>query len=153
MKVELVPTTNIVLNWAQRSEAQEYDQRLSSITAFSGVTMASHVPLGWGAPTRELIIDGVATAPGEKPPRVSYLLTGSNYFALLNLPIARGRGIEAQDARPGQEADEHRSHEQAAVEDAEHVDEDKGAMGEEAEERAELPRPGLVRGQESDPGG
>jgi uncharacterized membrane protein YqiK len=31
MKVELVPTTNIVLNWAQRSEAHEYDQRLSSI--------------------------------------------------------------------------------------------------------------------------
>jgi uncharacterized membrane protein YqiK len=31
MKVELVPTTNIVLNWAQRSEAHQYDQRLSSI--------------------------------------------------------------------------------------------------------------------------
>jgi len=31
MKVELVPTTNIVLNWAQRTEAHEYDQRLSSI--------------------------------------------------------------------------------------------------------------------------
>jgi uncharacterized membrane protein YqiK len=31
MKVELVPTTNIVLNWAQRTEAHHYDQRLSSI--------------------------------------------------------------------------------------------------------------------------
>jgi uncharacterized membrane protein YqiK len=31
MKVELVPTTNIVLNWAQRTEAHQYDQRLSSI--------------------------------------------------------------------------------------------------------------------------
>ena len=31
MKVELVPTTNIVLNWAQRSEAHHYDERLSSI--------------------------------------------------------------------------------------------------------------------------
>jgi uncharacterized membrane protein YqiK len=31
MKVELVPTTNIVLNWASRSEAHNYDQRLSSI--------------------------------------------------------------------------------------------------------------------------
>jgi len=31
MKVELVPTTNIVLNWANRSEAHNYDQRLSSI--------------------------------------------------------------------------------------------------------------------------
>ncbi len=31
MKVELVPTTNIVLNWANRSEAHNYDERLSSI--------------------------------------------------------------------------------------------------------------------------
>jgi uncharacterized membrane protein YqiK len=31
MKVELVPTTNIVLNWATRTEAHQYDQRLSSI--------------------------------------------------------------------------------------------------------------------------
>jgi len=35
MKVELVPTTNIVLNWANRSEAHNYDQRLSSINVRS----------------------------------------------------------------------------------------------------------------------
>jgi uncharacterized membrane protein YqiK len=32
MKVELVPTTNIVLNWATRTEAHHYDEKLSSIT-------------------------------------------------------------------------------------------------------------------------
>src|SRR5439155_13051136 len=32
MKVELVPTTNIVLNWASRTEAHHYDEKLSSIT-------------------------------------------------------------------------------------------------------------------------
>jgi uncharacterized membrane protein YqiK len=31
MKVELVPTTNIVLNWAERTEAHAYDNNLSSI--------------------------------------------------------------------------------------------------------------------------
>jgi uncharacterized membrane protein YqiK len=31
MKIELVPTTNIVLNWASRSESHNYDQGLSSI--------------------------------------------------------------------------------------------------------------------------
>jgi uncharacterized membrane protein YqiK len=31
MKVELVPTTNIVLNWAERTEAHAYDDNLSSI--------------------------------------------------------------------------------------------------------------------------
>lgn len=35
MKVELVPTTNIVLNWASRSEAHNYDAKLSSITVRS----------------------------------------------------------------------------------------------------------------------
>jgi len=35
MKVELVPTTNIVLNWAARSEAHSYDAGLSSITVRS----------------------------------------------------------------------------------------------------------------------
>lgn len=35
MKVELVPTTNIVLNWANRTEAHTYDKNLSSITVRS----------------------------------------------------------------------------------------------------------------------
>jgi uncharacterized membrane protein YqiK len=35
MKVELVPTTNIVLNWAMRTEAHHYDEKLSSITVRS----------------------------------------------------------------------------------------------------------------------
>lgn len=35
MKVELVPTTNIVLNWANRTEAHRYDDKLSSITVRS----------------------------------------------------------------------------------------------------------------------
>jgi uncharacterized membrane protein YqiK len=34
-KVELVPTTNIVLNWAARIEAHNYDSKLSSITVRS----------------------------------------------------------------------------------------------------------------------
>jgi len=35
MKVELVPTTNIVLNWANRSESHHYDAGLDSITVRS----------------------------------------------------------------------------------------------------------------------
>jgi uncharacterized membrane protein YqiK len=35
MKVELVPTTNIVLNWSGRTETHQYDSTLSSITANS----------------------------------------------------------------------------------------------------------------------
>ena len=35
MRVELVPTTNIVPNWANRTEAHHYDDKLSSITVRS----------------------------------------------------------------------------------------------------------------------
>lgn len=35
MKVEVVPTTNIVLNWANRTEAHHFDEKLSSITVRS----------------------------------------------------------------------------------------------------------------------
>jgi uncharacterized membrane protein YqiK len=35
MRVELVPTTNIVLNWANRTEAHKYDEKLNSITVRS----------------------------------------------------------------------------------------------------------------------
>src|SRR6185295_17628119 len=35
MMVELVPTTNIVLNWAQLTVAHHYDERLSSISVRS----------------------------------------------------------------------------------------------------------------------
>ena len=35
MKVELVPTTNIVLNWAVQTESHNYDAKLSSITVRS----------------------------------------------------------------------------------------------------------------------
>jgi uncharacterized membrane protein YqiK len=35
MKTEPVPTTNIVLNWANRTEAHKYDEKLSSITVRS----------------------------------------------------------------------------------------------------------------------
>lgn len=35
MRVELVPTTNIVLNWANREESHGYDNKLSSVTVRS----------------------------------------------------------------------------------------------------------------------
>ncbi len=35
MKVELVPTTNIVLNWANRTETHNYDAKLNSLTVRS----------------------------------------------------------------------------------------------------------------------
>jgi uncharacterized membrane protein YqiK len=65
MKVELVPTTNIVLNWASRTEAHNYDSRLSSITVRSrdgfafdlDVSQVIHV----GAPEAPKVISRVGS--------------------------------------------------------------------------------------------
>jgi predicted permease len=82
---------------------EQLNQRLSSMTVLSSVTLASHVPLEFGAPARELYIEGRALAPGEKPPVVSYMLTGTRYFETVKVPIVRGRAIESGDGRPGSE--------------------------------------------------
>lgn len=87
----------------QKRFLEQLNQRLSEMRAFSAVTMASHVPMEFGAPARELFVEGTEYAAGEKPPLVSYLLTGTRYFETLKLPLVRGRGIQDVDARPGQE--------------------------------------------------
>ena len=57
MKVELVPTTNIVLNWANRTEAHHYDERLSSIT------VRSQDGFGFNLDVSQIIHVGALDAP------------------------------------------------------------------------------------------
>lgn len=87
----------------QKRFLEQLDQRLREMRVFSAVTMASHVPMEVGASAREVFVDGTEYAPDEKPPLVSYILTGARYFETLQLPLVRGRGIQDADARPGQE--------------------------------------------------
>ena len=67
------------------------------------MTLASHAPLEFGGPSRELSIDGVTRAPDAKPPVVTYILTGARYFDTLKLPVVRGRAFTQRDARRGAE--------------------------------------------------
>ena len=57
MKVELVPTTNIVLNWADRTEVHHYDQGLSSIT------VRSHDGFSFNLDVAAIIHIGMKNAP------------------------------------------------------------------------------------------
>lgn len=82
MKVELVPTTNIVLNWAQRTEAHQYDQRLSPITVRSKDGFAFSLDVS------QIIHIGMRNAPrvisrvGSMQNLVDHVLqpTVANYF-------------------------------------------------------------------------
>ena len=82
MKVELVPTTNIVLNWASRTEAHQYDQRLSPITVRSKDGFAFSLDVS------QIIHIGMKNAPrvisrvGSMQNLVDHVLqpTVANYF-------------------------------------------------------------------------
>jgi uncharacterized membrane protein YqiK len=82
MKVELVPTTNIVLNWAQRTEAHQYDARLSPITVRSKDGFAFSLDVS------QIIHIGMKNAPrvisrvGSMQNLVDHVLqpTVANYF-------------------------------------------------------------------------
>jgi uncharacterized membrane protein YqiK len=82
MKVELVPTTNIVLNWAQRTEAHQYDARLNPITVRSRDGFAFSLDVS------QIIHIGMKNAPrvisrvGSMQNLVDHVLqpTVANYF-------------------------------------------------------------------------
>jgi uncharacterized membrane protein YqiK len=82
MKVELVPTTNIVLNWAPRVEAHQYDERLSPITVRSKDGFAFSLDVS------QIIHIGMKNAPrvisrvGSMQNLVDHVLqpTVANYF-------------------------------------------------------------------------
>ncbi len=82
MKVELVPTTNIVLNWASRSESHHYDAGLSSIT------VRSRDGFSFGLDVSAIIHIGMKNAPrvisrvGSMQNLVDHVLqpTVGNYF-------------------------------------------------------------------------
>ncbi len=82
MKVELVPTTNIVLNWAARTESHKFDQKLSSIT------VRSHDGFAFNLDVAQIIHVGALDAPkvisrvGSMQNLVDHVLqpTVGNYF-------------------------------------------------------------------------
>ena len=82
MKVELVPTTNIVLNWANRTESHHYDDKLSSIL------VRSKDGFGFSLDVSQIIHIGVKNAPrvisrvGSMQNLVDHVLqpTVGNYF-------------------------------------------------------------------------
>ena len=82
MKVELVPTTNIVLNWAPRTEAHAYDQKLAPIMVRSQDGFAFSLEVS------QIIHIGMKNAPrvisrvGSMQNLVDHVLqpTVANYF-------------------------------------------------------------------------
>ena len=107
MKVELVPTTNIVLNWATRTEAHGYDQRLSPITVRSRDGFAFSLDVS------QIIHIGMKNAPrvisrvGSMQNLVDHVLqpTVANYFRNSAQEVGVLEFLSARSVRQGQAYD------------------------------------------------
>jgi uncharacterized membrane protein YqiK len=82
MKVEMVPTTNIVLNWASRTEAHNYDSKLSSITVRSKDGFAFNLDVSQIIHVGALDAPKVISRVGSVQNLVDHVLqpTVGNYF-------------------------------------------------------------------------
>jgi uncharacterized membrane protein YqiK len=105
MKTELVPTTNIVLNWASRTEAHSYDAKLSSITVRSKDGFAFNLDVAQiihvGAPDAPKVISRVGSMQNLvdhvlQPIVGNYFRNAAQYYTVLDFLIARSeRQVEA----------------------------------------------------------
>jgi uncharacterized membrane protein YqiK len=82
MRVELVPTTNIVLNWADRTETHNYDARLASITVRSRDGFAFNLDVAQIIHVGALDAPKVISRVGSVQNLVDHVLqpTVGNYF-------------------------------------------------------------------------
>jgi uncharacterized membrane protein YqiK len=104
MKVELVPTTNIVLNWASRSEAHRYDEKLSSIR------VRSRDGFSFSLDVSQIIHVGMKNAPrvisrvGSMQNLVDHVLqpTVGNYFRNSAQEVTVLEFLSARSARQEQ---------------------------------------------------
>jgi uncharacterized membrane protein YqiK len=82
MRVELVPTTNIVLNWATRTESHGYDNKLSSVTVRSKDGFAFDLDVSQIIHVSALEAPKVISRVGSMQNLVDHVLqpTVGNYF-------------------------------------------------------------------------
>jgi uncharacterized membrane protein YqiK len=107
MKVELVPTTNIVLNWANRTEAHKYDGNLSSIL------VRSKDGFSFSLDVAQVIHIGAKNAPrvisrvGSMQNLVDHVLqpTVGNYFRNSAQEVTVLEFLSARSARQNQAKD------------------------------------------------
>jgi uncharacterized membrane protein YqiK len=98
MKAELVPTTNIVLNWAERTEAHAYDAKLSSLTVRSKDGFAFNLDVAQiihiGALDAPKVISRVGSMQNLvdhvlQPIVGNYFRNAAQYYTVLDFLIAR----------------------------------------------------------------
>jgi putative ABC transport system permease protein len=98
-----LPDTKYASADDRRAFFDRLEPRLAAIAGVESVAVTTGVPPLDGG-ERLMEIDGPAAATGGGPRWVSIVTTSPRFFAVLGVPIRRGRGFEDRDGSPGAEA-------------------------------------------------
>jgi macrolide transport system ATP-binding/permease protein len=71
--------------------------RLRDASGIQNVSLSSVIPFNNDQNWRRVIVDGVQPRPGEENPQAYSTFVDENYFSLMEVPLLRGRAINAHD--------------------------------------------------------
>ena len=83
---------------------RQLTDRLKSLPGVEGVTFARVVPLGPDSESQGFRIPGRAPQPTDDAPgilSIAFNVVGPDYFAVMGIPLVRGRGFDEREARKG----------------------------------------------------
>jgi putative ABC transport system permease protein len=98
-----LPVTTYATPEARRRFYDALDQRLVGLPGVAASTITNQPPLEFGAPSRDLVLDGQVVEPGQTLPTVALIQTGQRFFETIRLPLVRGRAFTALDGGVGHE--------------------------------------------------
>ena len=81
----------------QRAFVRDVLARLAELPGVAGVAATNSLPGRQGYSTRPIAIEGQPLAEGAEPPQVEARVATPGLLATLELPLLRGRGLEAAD--------------------------------------------------------
>ena len=82
---------------------QQFEERLRARPAIAASSLTTNVPAGGGM-RRGLRREGREIRTGERPPDVTALVVGDNYFDTIGIKLVNGRSFSTSDGLPGHEA-------------------------------------------------
>ena len=77
-----------------------YRQLLEGVRALPGVrsaALAQHIPLGFSSSARNISVEGYQLPPAQRGITVSSNIVSDQYFALMQIPIVKGRAFDSRD--------------------------------------------------------
>jgi predicted permease len=97
-----LPNSRYATREARREFVERAEAQLAGLPGATGSAVANFLPGVGGLRTERIDIDGISTDQAARP-SVPMVSVSPGYFALVNLPVLRGRGFNDRDGAGGSE--------------------------------------------------